>query len=192
MSSDFRFERSRLHTASVVFLLALLAVVVTACNITKRGEKGKEQVDIETPVGSIHVNKDLKASDTGLPEYPAAKTAAESPDSKSATVNIDTSKFGLKVVAVKFETDDSPDKVLDFYRHKMKSMGPVSECHGSFDLDVKNKGEQHEIRCEEKPDQTELMVGEKNRHRAVKVMPSGKGSRFELLYVESRGERETL
>jgi hypothetical protein len=93
---------------------------------------------------------------------------------------------------VKFETDDSPDKVLDFYRQKMKSMGEVSECHGSFDLQVKNKGQQQEIRCEEKPDQTELMVGDANRHRAVKVKPHGKGSHFDLLYVQSRGERETL
>jgi hypothetical protein len=177
---------------AALVMIALLVLIAAGCNISKRGEKGKERVDIETPVGSIHVNKDMSASDTGLPAYPGAKSAEDSEDGKSATVNIDTSKFGLKVVAVKFQTDDSPETVLDFYRHKLKSMGPVSECHGSFDLDVKNKGQQHEIRCEEKADQTELIVGDGNRHRAVKVTPHGKGSHFELLYVQSRGERETL
>ena len=188
MSAKFRCASC---CGSALVLVALL-LIPTGCNITKRGEKGKEQVDIETPVGSIHVNKDLSANDTGLPAYPGAKISEDSHDHKGVTVNIDTEKFGLKVVAVKFETNDSPETVLDFYRQKMKSLGHVSECKGSFNLDVKNKGQEHEIRCEEKPDQTELMVGDGNRHRAVKVQPHGKGSRLELLYVQSRGERETL
>jgi hypothetical protein len=179
-------------TAATLAFTALLLLAILACNITKRGEKGKEQVDIETPVGSIHVNQPMSASDTGLPGYPGARPADASEDGKSANVNIDTAKFGLKVIAVKFNTDDSPNKVLDFYRQKLKSMGPVSECQGSFDLNVKNKGQQQEIRWEEKPGETELLVGEGNRHRVVKVKPHGKGSEFALVFIQSRGERETL
>jgi len=192
MSEQIRNRHQFLARALALAMVCLLVLVVEGCNISKRGEKGKEQVDIETPVGSIHVNKDMSASDTGLPAYPNAKPAEDSEDAKSANVNIDTAKFGLNVIAVKFRTDDSPEKVLDFYRQKLKAMGPVSECHGSFDLNVKNKGQEQEIRCEEKPGETELMIGEGNRHRAVSVKPRGKGAQFDLLYVQSRGERETL
>jgi len=192
MTTDRHVTSFYLHSACAFIVLALLAGA-SGCNISKHGEKGKEEVDIETPVGSIHVNHPMSASDTGLPAYPGARPSQDSHDAKSANIDIDTSKFGVKVVAVKFETDDSPEKVLDFYRQKMKSLGKVSECHGSFDLQVKNKGEAQQVQCEEKMGgDTELLVGDTNQHRVVKVKPRGNGTHFDLVYIQARGEREML
>jgi hypothetical protein len=178
---------------AVLIAMVGVALTISGCKISKHGENGEKRVDIETPVGSIHVNKDsTKASDTGLPDYPGAKLAEDSDHDKSANVNIDTSKFGLKVVAVRMQSDDAPAKVLSFYREKMKSMGAVQECKGSFDINTHGNTESQEIRCHENGGETELMVSQGNRHRSVAVKPNGSGSRIELVYVQARGERETL
>lgn len=193
MSQVFRSHSVIRSRAVALALAGPLILVVAGCNVSKRTDKdGQKRVDIETPVGSIHVNQPTSASDTGLPEYAGAKPSEGTDENKSANVNIDTSKFGLKVVAVKFQTDDTPEQVLDFYRQKMKKMGPVSECHGSFDLNVNHKGQQQEVRCEEKSGETDLMVGDAGRHRVVSVKPNGKGTKFELVFVQTRGERELL
>jgi hypothetical protein len=52
----------------------------------------------------------------------------------SANVNISSSLFGLKVVALKYETDDPADKVLGYYRKEMGKYGKVIDCTGGFNM----------------------------------------------------------
>src|SRR5438445_5676296 len=88
-------------------VLALLALAACSVNVKKSGEGSDKNVDIRTPFGGIHVNQNADVRDTGLPIYPGArpKPKGDSPDEKSANVDISTSAFGLKVVAVEFESD---------------------------------------------------------------------------------------
>jgi len=96
-------------------VLAGLLVFVAACHVNvQKSENGEEKkVDVETPVGAIHVNKDASARDTGLPIYPGAqeKKKDSGHDDNKANVNISSSFFGLKVVAIEYLTDDPPEKV---------------------------------------------------------------------------------
>jgi hypothetical protein len=50
------------------------------------------------------------------------------------------------------------------------------------------------MHCENKGerDETNLVAGTEERRRIVSVEPEGKGSRFALVYVQTRGERGTL
>src|SRR5258708_3733765 len=114
--------------------LALL-IALGGCTISTHESKGgsgkkNEDVDIPTPGGSLSVHSgDVDARATGLSVYPGARvTTGHRDNDSSANVNIDTSFFGVKVVAVKFSSDDAPDKILAFYRKDMAKYGNLIEC----------------------------------------------------------------
>src|SRR5438874_6204454 len=116
---------------AIAVTTALLLFAGCSINV-KKGDNGEDKnVDIDTPFGGIHVKKGADVRDTGLPVYPGA-TAKEKDNSdgeKSANVVISTSAFGLKVVAVEYETRDAPSKVVGFYKDQLKKYGNVLECH---------------------------------------------------------------
>src|SRR5437763_1964738 len=119
----------------IFFVLTTALLVLSGCNINvKKDSNDKDEnkkVDIDTPFGGIHVSKGADVRDTGLPVYPSAKpkTKGDSDDDdKSANVDISTSSFGVKVVAIQYETKDAPAKVTAFYKDKLKQYGNVLEC----------------------------------------------------------------
>jgi len=178
-----------LHTFVVVVLAAVLLAGLCGCKVHKQGEGANKKVDIETPVGSLHVNTQVDPKDTGLEVYPGATRAEDGEDRKhAANLSIDSSVFGAKVVVIKYHSDDPPDKLLDFYRKQLKPYGEVSECHGSVSFDRGN------MRCHETGlrGETNLVAGVEERHHIVSVKPDGKGSNFALVYVQTRGEKGTL
>jgi len=174
-----------------------------ACKVdVKDGKGGPDKVDIETPIGGIHVNEGADVRDTGLAVYPGArqKQKGNDGDSKSANVNISSSFFGVKVVALEYESDDPPDKVLAFYQDQLKKFGRVLQCHTSKpggDLTVQtggNSDSSREVRCEgnNTGNVTELKVGTEGNQHLVSVEPEGKGSDFALVYILTRGKEGTI
>src|SRR5438876_7231404 len=91
-------------------------LVLPGCNVkvNKDSEGQDKKVDIETPVGGLHVRKGADVRDTGLPVYPGArrKEKGEDGEESSANVNISSSLFGLRVVAVEYLSDASPEKLI--------------------------------------------------------------------------------
>jgi len=176
-------------------------LTLLACTVSVKDHNGGEnsKVDIETPIGGIHVDEEANVRDTGLAVYPGArqKTKADH-DSKSANVNISSGFFGVKVVAIEYESDDPPSKVLSFYRDQMKKFGSVVECrtdtHGG-DLEVK-AGDHHDgsrpVSCEgnNSGKVVELKTGTEDNQHLVSVEPEGNGSDFALVYIQTRGRRE--
>jgi len=78
---------------------------------------GKEQVSIKTPLGSLEVNPDVNEASLGLPIYPGATPLKEH---DSATVNLDIAdQAKFRVLAGKFETVDSLEKVVAFYHGRL-------------------------------------------------------------------------
>src|SRR5258708_8878872 len=116
--------------ASVVTLLLLL---MPACSVNAKKEANGEdkQVDIKTLVGGIHVSKQADASEVGLAIYPGARLKLKDSDGddKSANVNISGFGFGVKVVALEYQTDDSPAKLIAFYKDQLHKYGSVLEGH---------------------------------------------------------------
>jgi hypothetical protein len=177
-----------------VAVVALLLLPACSVNV-KKGENGQDKnVDIHTPVGDIKVDKDADARDTGLPVYPGARVRRDDDDkdNKSANVNLSFGEYGLKVVALEYESDDKSEKIVSFYQSQLKKYGNVIECHvhshgGHVDTDV--KGDSDDLKCEDNGGSTiELKVGNKQNQRIVSVEPQDKGSHFALVRVQTRGK----
>jgi hypothetical protein len=209
-------------------------LLFTACSVHESRTSDGKNVDVQTPVGAIHVQKgnnekdksvniktpfgglqvrtdDVAVKDTGLTVYPGARQAPRSGhDDSQANVNIATAWFGVKVVALKYESDDSPEKILDYYKKDMAKYGKVLQCKDGKDVGGSSSSpsdDSEELTCkdhdkknhdmnidigEHESDTTELKVGTKSRQRIVAVKPNGKGSHFDLVYVQTREKSETM
>lgn len=186
------------------FIIALavigcLSLVACTVNVKDKDQADKNnKLDIETPVGGLHVNEQADVRDTGLAVYPGAKQKPKSDDdSKNANVNISSSFFGLKVVAIEYESGDSPDKVINFYRDQLKKFGNVIQCrtdnHADISVSLGERGSK-EVSCDSNKDGkiVELKVGTEDNQRLVSVGPSGNGSDFSLVYIHARGKEGTI
>jgi hypothetical protein len=175
----------------------MAALLLLACSVNVKKEQNGEdkQVDIDTPVGGIHVSKGANVADVGLGVYPGARLKQDDSDGndKSANVNISSFGFGLKVVALEYQSDDSPAKLIAYYKDQLKKYGKVLECHTShLDVNPDIKGSDHgshELTCEGSGgSNVELKVGTKENQHIVAVEPDGKGSSFSLVYVRTHGK----
>ena len=187
--------------ALAVALAALIALPACSVKVKKGENNADKKVDIETPMGGIHVSKDADVRDTGLPVYPGARPRhkEENGEEKNANVNISGMGYGVKVVAVEFESDDPPDKLMAFYQDQLKKYGNVIQCHSSGHGARYHRGYgkgSTELKCD--GDNTgktvELKAGTEDRQHIVSIEPqgSGKGSNFALVYVQTHGKEDTI
>jgi hypothetical protein len=122
---------SRSHFIAIALLL--LALIVVAGGIVvwaglrfisnavhvqvEQGGGGKKDVSIKTPLGSFEVKQDVNEASLGLPIYPGATRIKEQ---DSGTVNIDIAdEAKVRLLAGRFETPDSVDKVIAFYHDRL-------------------------------------------------------------------------
>jgi hypothetical protein len=191
----------RRHKTSLMVAVAWMALIaLPACTISVKDhdKDGNSKVDIDTPLGGIHVNEDADVRETGLDVYPGARVKPKTGDgeSKSADVNISSGLFGLKVVAVEYESNDAPEKVLTFYRAQLKKYGTVVECHSNRkagDVNVTaRKDNPRPVSCEGDGhgNVIELKTGTEDDQHLVSVEPEGNGSDFALVYIRTRGKKQ--
>ena len=189
-----------------VMALAFAALLsLPACKVSvKDHEQGQaSKVDIETPIGGIHVDENADARDTGLPIYPGArpKPKTNDGDKKSANVNMSAFGFGLKVVALEYESDDPPAKIIAYYQDQLKKYGGVLQCHSSsssfkVDDDVPVVGGKSgyvvggKLKCDsdDSGKAVELKAGTDDNQHIVSVQPEGKGSDFAIVWLRLRGK----
>jgi hypothetical protein len=193
-AKPFPLHRSFLAAVLAAITLALLA----GCSVQEgRTASGEKKVDIRTPFADVKVNTEVDAKDTGLPVYPGAQrvTGTDS-DKHAANVNISSGEFGLKVVAIKFQSDDPPQKVVEFYRDKMKVFGgKFVECEKQKGfVTYSGRGDENELNCSKggSGDSVELKAGTPERQHIVAVKPYGSGSEFALVYVQKHGKEGAL
>jgi hypothetical protein len=186
-------------TAVASFAAVAAILISSACsvNVQKEANGQDKQVDIKTLLGGVHVSKQADAADIGLPVYPGAhlKQEGSNGSDKSANVNISGFGYGLRVVALEYESDDAPGKVLSFYRDQLKKYGSVLECHtsrGDWNVNMGSHAARHgsnELTCDGSGgSETELKVGKQEDQHIVAVEPEGTGSSFSLVYVRTHGK----
>ena len=186
----------RLNNLNLGCMAIVALLLLPACSVNvKKGENGQEKnVDIRTPVGNIKVDKEADARDTGLSVYPGARIRHDDDDhdSKSANVNLSFGEYGLKVVALEYESDDKPEKIVSFYQAQLKKYGNVLECHvhsHGGHVDTGDKSDSDDLKCEDSGGLTiELKVGTKQNQRIVSIEPQDKGSHFALVRVQTHGK----
>jgi hypothetical protein len=200
-----------LRTSLFSALFAPIAAVILCTTLTALGAAAQEQkqdngeskhFDVQSSVGDLHVGNDADARKAGLPLYPGARLRHDEKDNESANLSLFTDAFGVKLVVAKYETDDAPAKVIDFYRDKLKKYGKVLECHAhghagsyaDFDDDDKDDKDQKPkpLQCEgdNSGPVTELKAGTQNNQHVVAVEPKEGhgGATFAIVYVHARGK----
>src|SRR5271156_2052071 len=181
-AEELNMGRNKVSVLVIAAGAMFAALLVPACsvNVKKEANGQDKQVDIKTLAGGIHVSNDADSSDTGLAVYPGArlKPKESSGENKSANVNISGFGYSLKVVALEYESDDAPAKVLAFYRDQLKKYGNVLECHTSnLNLDMRmgshgSRDDSNELTCEgNHGNNIELRVGKKDDQHIVAVQP---------------------
>jgi hypothetical protein len=127
-------------------------------NVEERG-RGTKAVSIKTPVGSLEVNQDVDEAHLGLPIYPGATRLKEG---DSANVNL---AFGdeahLRVVAAKFETPDSLEKVKDYYKSRLGSEVTKfveKDQRGETVFEIKRKGLEKVVALQEVGGKTQIAL----------------------------------
>ena len=190
-------RRTQSQVIRTLVVAALTALLLSACSVNvKKQQNGEDkQVDIQTPVGGIHVSKDANVGDVGLAVYPGARLKQQGSDGADKSANVDISSFGyrVKVVALQYESDDSPAKLVAYYTDQLKKYGHVLECHTShLDLNADPKRwdhDSHELTCEgSSGNKIELKVGTNKYQHIVAIEPEGKGSSFALVFVHTHGK----
>ena len=167
--------------------------------IAQDSDNQNKNLDIRSSVGDLHVGSDADARKAGLPLYPGARLKSDEENKDQANLSVLTEAFGVKLVVAQYVSDDSPAKVIDFYRDKLKKYGKVLECHSqkhdgdiSAHEDSKDSTDSKELKCEENSGPvTELKVGTEDDQHVVAVEPrdGAKGSNFALVYLHARGKR---
>ena len=190
-------------------LTLALAIVAALPVLGQDSGNQNKNLDVRSSAGDLHIGSDADARKTGLPLYPGARLKTDDENKSQANLSILTEAFGMKLVVAKYDSDDAPGKVLDFYREKLKKYGKVLECHsqkhgGSIDVDDDSKDskdgkdenskgkDSKELKCDEDSGPvTELKVGTEDNQHIVAVEPgeSGKRTTFALVYVHTRGKR---
>ena len=164
----------------------LCGMLCTPLNLgaQEKPEKGKQGA-------GVYFNAEASAKDIGLPIYPGARPHKD-PDgeSTSAKLGLWGGSFGFKLAVVKLECNDSPQKVAAFYKKALAKYGAVLDC-GAASEQTSNKDESEsskKLTCEDdkpKPGGMEFKAGTKEKQHLVGIEPTGTGSVFQLVYVES-------
>lgn len=190
--------------SSGLFLAAAFCTILALPGFAQKpdGNDNDDHFDVRSTVGDVHLGKDADAQKVGLPLYPGARPKHEK-DNDPVNVGIFTEAFGFKLVLAKYESDDAPAKIVDFYRGQLKKYGKVLECHthqhdgnAHTDFDDDDSKKSKELKCEgdDSGPVTELKVGTEDNQHVVAIEPKdgGNGTTFSLVYLRARGKQSDI
>jgi hypothetical protein len=157
----------------VIIVLLFLALIVVVAGIgiwtaarlicrnvhvqVEQGDNGKKEVSIKTPIGSLAVHRGVNEASIGLPIYPGATRVK---DNDSATVSIDIAdEAKVRVLAARFETSDSYEKVRAFYHDHLGDQVTKyreKDEEGKTVFEIKHDKQQKVVAIKSKGDMTEI------------------------------------
>ncbi len=154
----------------VLFGVTIAGLFIRRLNVRDSGRN----VEIQTPVGDINVNKAAHA--TGLPAYPGA---TPSMDSKGGSVEISANGSGVGIATEVFDSKDPIDFVQAWYK---KRLGP------DFRLDTgKDASDAHANDFFKGDDHDLAFVDDRgNGARIVALKKTSSGTKITLLRVGKR------
>lgn len=198
MSQPDSFLRHVSRHAIAIAVVAYLALGFLGCTVNEReNNRGSKDAEIKTPIGGLKVKTNIDPKDVGLDLYPGARlkpSEDSDKENRSANVNISTPMFGLRVILLDYESDDPPQKIIDFYKKDLGRYGKIAECKGTKEEFTPSDEFKLTLDCETsgKGNVTQLKAGEGNSQHIVGVTPQGKGTEFGLVYIQKRGKAETM
>jgi hypothetical protein len=156
-------------------------------NTSKAAEKQDKDKSSGKSVGFI-LSEDASAKDVGLPIYPGAHRLKDTSDDSSALqMGLWGGSTGFKLVLLKLESDDSPEKVAGFYRKALARYGRVLDCgKASVSRGKSDAAGDSETKCgDDRPSAGgfALKAGTKQSQHIVAVEPNGRHTRISLVYL---------
>jgi hypothetical protein len=126
------------------------------------------------------------AKDVGLPIYPGSKPHRDKDnDSSSANLGLWGGGAGFKLVVMKMESSDSPEKIAEFYKKALSHYGPVLDCSNppaAAKSDNKNDSS-NVLTCDDKPEKGGYVFksGTKDKNHVVAIQSDAHGSIYDLI-----------
>ena len=185
-------KRSKIRPFWVMAGIALL-VLLCAATLPLRAQEKKESKD-QSDAGLV-LSAHATAKEVGLPIYPGGRPHKDEGESSQAVqLGLWASSFGFKLVVLKMESDDAPDKIAAYYQKHLARYGKVLNCTNGASVPEEEGKSSKELTCDEKPDKggQVFKAGTKEKQHLVGIQANGKGSLFQLMYVEARGEQKPL
>jgi len=187
--------------SAVLIAVSVSALALSGCHVTESKDGKKSNVAVNTPFGSMNVktSENGDSTSTGLSVYPGA-TPVQEGDKKhdNADVSFNFGSFHLGVKAASYQTNDSVDKVIAFYKNDMAKYGDVIQCRGDqvigspthtsqgLTCDEKNKNDIHTDDGDHKHE-LELRAGSKRLQHIVGVEQKNGATRIGLVYLSLPG-----
>jgi hypothetical protein len=154
----------------------------------------------------VVVSGEASAKDIGLPLYPGSKRHKDKDgDSASANLGLWGGGSGFKLIVLKMESADSPDKVADFYKKALAKYGPVLDCshpmassgdksknHASKDNSNKNDSTKPLSCGDDTPEKDGKLfkAGTQEFQHMVGVQPGATGTLFQIICLSNWGKDE--
>ena len=164
-------------------LVAGLLLGGCSVDVQQRDGGRRADVDIRAFGSTVAVRTAVSGEKTGFEIYPGATLAARHHRGERADVDIQTAWFGVQVVAATYESDDSPEQVLAFYRDQMGGRGDFIECRGKVDFRWRDGARRPVCRERSMSREIKLVAGTSERQRIVSVKPRRDGAEFSLVAV---------
>jgi hypothetical protein len=186
-------ERTRIFVKSLLGV-ALLAGALVAPQLSRAWQGDSNKKSSGTNAG-ITISEQATAKDIGLPMYPGAKLHKDpKDDSSSANLGLWGGSFGFKLVVLKMESTDGPDKIAAFYRRSLAKYGPVLDCSNAQASKPEDDQKSQKLTCgDDKPEAGGQVFksGTKEKQHIVTVQKTASGSTFQMVYLEARtGDEE--
>ena len=168
-----------------------VAVMVAVATLLFAGVSAAAQEKSDDSGVSFGLTADNKASlrDVGLQLYPKARLHKEKEDdSPAANLGMWGNTFGFKLVILKYQSDDSPERVAAFYRKDLAKYGKVLDCSDPANNNTESSG----LTCkDDKPEPGAMLfkAGTKEHQHLVGIKPDGGRSVFQLIYLESKDSK---
>ncbi len=144
----------------------------------------------QQPKGAgVTLAADPDAKDLGLPLYPGSRRHKDKDaDSPGANFGLWGGGSGFKLAVLKMESDDSPDKIANYYKKALSKYGKVFDCsHPSpAGTGAPKDASSKQLTCgDDKPDKGGLLFksGTQDKQHLVAIQPNAQGSLYQLVYV---------
>lgn len=178
--------RSRL---SVLLVMSGAVLVASLAVGQSSSQQDKEKTSSGKSAGFIF-SDDASAKDVGLPIYPGAQKLKDSSDESSAVqMGLWGGSKGFRLVVLKLQSDDPPEKIAAFYRKALGHYGKVSDCNAS-DAERKKSDSDLQFDCAQDHPPAggfAFRAGTKRNQHIVAVEPDGKRAKISLVYLWAPG-----
>lgn len=155
-----------LVTFLLLAALAMVGVFLAGMYLSQniRVEKTRnaqgESVKVETPIGSMRVqeHKRLDPKMIGVPVYPGSVREDRDGGGASFAFDSEDTHKEFTVLAAEYSTEDSVEKVKDFYRGELPHWMVSKSRHGTFQMEYTEGGYKRFVAITEKQGRTRIAL----------------------------------